>query len=163
MIRKAEIEELDTIHAIVYHAISNTFPNYYPQEVVEFILDYHKMRNIKQDIMRGNIYILSEGNIIIGTGSINGTEISRVFLLPEYQRQGYGSKIMDFLEKEIFQKSNKVRVEASLPAFKFYLKRGYKSVEFLEYPVFNGRIFFYPILEKQALNRIGTNIILRKI
>lgn len=159
-IKKAEIEDVDAIHAIVYHSISNTFANYYPQEVVEFILDYHKIENIKQDILRAKTYTLSEGNNLIGTGSINGAEINRVFLLPHYQGKGYGSKMMDFPEKEVFKKSNKVRLEASLPASKFYLNRGYKLVEFQEYPVSNGRFFFYPVLEKQDFNGTGTQNIL---
>lgn len=66
-----------------------------------------------------------QGNII-GTGSIRKNEICRLFILPEYQGKGYGSKLMDLLETRILENYPRVHVDASFPAESMYLKRGIK-------------------------------------
>ena len=95
MIKVADIEDLNIVYTIVCCAISEIFPAFYPQVVVEFLLDYHSKENIKQDILQGCIYLLFEENIFVGTGTFKEKEISRIFILPGYQGRGYGTKIMD--------------------------------------------------------------------
>lgn len=48
MIKVADIEDLNIVYTIVCCAISEIFPAFYPQVVVEFLLDYHSKENIKQ-------------------------------------------------------------------------------------------------------------------
>lgn len=63
---------------------------------------------------------------IVGTGSIRGNEICRLFILPGYQTKGYGSRLMDLLEDRIFREYQTVHIDASFPAESMYLKRGYQ-------------------------------------
>ena len=41
----------------------------------------------------------------------------RVYVLPEFQEQGFGSRMMDELEKEVFAEFDDCVPEASLPVF----------------------------------------------
>ena len=41
------------------------------------------------------------------------------------QSKGYGKQLMDFAEKEISKVSNRIVLDASLPAKRIYIKRGY--------------------------------------
>lgn len=155
MIKIAEIENLNTVYTIVHSAISETFPNYYPQVVVDFLLDYHSRENIKQDILLGCIYLLFEENTFVGTGTFKEKEISQVFILPDHQGRGYGTQIMDFLESQVFIKYDKVCLEASFSVLNFYLKRGYNTIENVSYPIGNEQVFSYLVMEKHRIPNVS--------
>ena len=65
------------------------------------------------------MYALENDGEIIGTGSHTDNHITRVYVLPEYQGHGFGSLIMDELEKEIFSCYDNCELDASLPACSF--------------------------------------------
>ena len=77
---------------------------------------------------------------IIGTGSHTDNHITRVYVLPEYQGQGFGSVIMNELEKEIFASYDYCELDASLPACIFYENKGYKTVKHIKYDIGNGAV-----------------------
>ena len=61
--------------------------------------------------------------------SIKENDICRLFVLPEFQGKGYGRELLDFAENEIAKKYEEIMLDASLPAKRIYLKRGYKEKE----------------------------------
>ena len=69
-------------------------------------------------------------------------------MLPNYQKQGYGSKIMDCLEEDISKKYDTVLLEASLSAVCLYEHRGYKTVGHGIYELQNDVKLVYEIMEK---------------
>ena len=85
---------------------------------------------------------------IIGTGSRTENHITRVYVLPEYQGQGFGSIIMDELEKEIFKNFDDCVLEASLSACIFYENRGYKTVRHVKEDIGGGKCMVYEIMRK---------------
>lgn len=101
--RKALPDEAERIFYIVQHTKDVIYPDYYTQAVVEFFGRLHSFDNIKIDIEQGRIYALVKDGKIIGTGSHTENHITRVYVLPEYQGQGFGSLIMDELEKRFFR------------------------------------------------------------
>ncbi len=50
-------------------------------------------------------------------------------MLPEFQHRGYGKTLLDFAEKKILESYECVQIDASFPAKRIYLKRGYKEIE----------------------------------
>ena len=62
----------------------------------------------------------------------------------------YGSKVMDFAEKEIFSKYSKIQLHASLPGKKFYIERGYSAVEYRTKKVCCDDWICIDIMEKRA-------------
>ncbi len=48
--------------------------------------------------------------------------ITRVYVLPEYQRKGYGTLIVKNIEAQISEKFDKAYLDASLPAAALYEK-----------------------------------------
>ncbi|SHF62406.1 GNAT family N-acetyltransferase [Dysgonomonas macrotermitis] len=153
MIRLASLEDLEITQSIVHETISSVYPNYYPQEVVEFFLEHHKKESIKEDIQSGKVYLLFDGDGFVATGTIDGEYMNRVFVLPVYHGKGYGSAIMDFLEEKIRREHTRVCVDSSLPAFGIYLKRGYVPVEYQEKVVENGRVLCYQIMTKESVTQ----------
>lgn len=146
---EARIEDLDIVKNIVCETIKNIYPNYYPKEVVEFFINHHNTENIKRDILNKNVWILKDKNEFVGTGTVNGNNILRLFVLPKYQQKEYGTLIMDFLEKKISLEYEKAILDSSLPAFDMYIKRGYISVANNKICTKNGRILCYQVMEKK--------------
>ncbi len=137
------------VSEIVEKTIKTVYPHYYPSGAVQFFLDLHSRERIKQVMSSEEIYLGMVQGKIIGTGSIRKNEICRLFILPEYQRKGYGSRLMDLLEARIFENYPKVHVDASFPAESMYLKRGYQIVSYEKIETENGDFLCYHTMEKR--------------
>ena len=137
------------VTAVVRETIQKVYPHYYPPGAVQFFLDLHSAARIKEVLICEEIYLaLVQGNII-GTGSIRKNEICRLFILPEYQGKGYGSRLMDLLEARIFENDPKVHVDASFPAESMYLKRGYQIISYEKIQTKNGDFLCYHAMERK--------------
>ena len=91
---------------------------------------------------------------MVGTGSCKGSHITRVFVAPEFQGQGYGRRIMENLEREIAREYPSICLDASLPAAHFYESRGYKTVRHGKREVEDNAILVYEMMEKQMTKNL---------
>lgn len=148
---KAAKESLDFIYEIVQNTVKAIYPKYYPKEVVDFFCELHSRENIAKDIENGNAGILLADNQIVGTGCCLDNHITRVYVLPKFQRKGYGSFIMQCLEDEISAKYDKVLLDASLPASHLYEQRGYYTIEHKKWFVENNVVLVYEVMEKELI------------
>ena len=85
----------------------------------------------------------------VGTVTIRKNEICRLFVLPQYQGNGYGKELMDFAEAEISKHYDDIILDASLSAKSIYLKRGYKEIEYHIITTENNDCLCYDIMKKQ--------------
>lgn len=148
---QAEKEDLLTVFNIVQDTIKKIYPKYYPEEVVEFFCTLHSKENIEKDICNHSVGLLINDGIVVGTGCYNENHITRVYVLPKYQKKGYGTYIMSMLEAKIAQKFQQVYLDASLPASHLYEKRGYVTKEHCEWEVENSVILVYEVMEKELV------------
>ena len=139
----------EQVAAIVKDTIQKVYPHYYPSGAVQFFLDLHSEARIEEVMYSEKIYFAMVQGNIIGTGSIRKNEICRLFILPEYQGKGYGSRLMDLLEARIFENNPKVHVDASFPAESMYLKRGYQITSYEKIETENGDFLCYHTMEKE--------------
>ena len=137
------------IQNVLHTAIKTIYPKYYPKEVVDFFCRHHSKEHILNGIASGNMGVLEYNDVIVGTGCFDGNHITGVYVLPSYQNQGYGSYIMNCLEKEIAQKYDTAILDASLPAVCLYEHRGYKTVGHGVYELENDVKLVYEIMEKK--------------
>lgn len=144
----ADKQELSNIYEVVQHTIKIIYPKYYPAEVVKFFCELHSQDAISKDIAKGNLYVLKEDGRVIGTGSFNKAHITRVYVLPECQKRGYGTFIIKNIEAEIAKDYDKAYLDASLPAVTLYEKLGFHTVRHERYPVENGVVLVYEVMEK---------------
>lgn len=147
--QSAALQEVRKIYEIVQYTIKAVYPKYYPAEVVDFFCDLHSMNAITQDVEAGNCGILIADGKIVGTGSFAENHITRVYVLPEYQKKGYGTFIVENIEEEIGKKHTEIYLDASLPAAALYEKLGYKTIKHEKHPVENGVILAYEIMKKK--------------
>lgn len=149
MIRKADVKENDAVTELVRKTIEAVYPKYYPAGAVDFFLAHHKTEKILADIEAGNVYVLEEDGVIVGTVTIDGNDIARLFVKPSEQGKGYGGQLLDFAENMIFGYSETVRLDSSLPAKPIYIKRGYKEKEYCKILTDNGDYLCYDVMERE--------------
>ena len=145
----ATADMADAIHHILHTTIKTIYPKYYPQEVVDFFCKHHSREHTLDGIASGNMGVLIVGNDIVGVGCYDSNHITGLYVLPDYQNQGCGSKIMDCLEAEISKVFDTVLLEASLSAVCLYEHRGYKTIGHGIYELENGVKLVYEIMEKK--------------
>ena len=148
MIRSAVLSESDIITELVRKTIKAVYPKYYPAGAVEFFLAHHKPEKIASDIEAGKVYVIEQDGIIVGTVTIDGNGIERLFVEPSGQGKGYGGKLLDFAENMILGYSEIIRLDSSLPAKSIYIKRGYKEKEYHKILTDNGDYLCYDIMER---------------
>lgn len=148
MIRPAVPAESDIITELVRETIKAVYPKYYPAGAVEFFLAHHKPEKIVSDIEAGKVYVTERDGVIVGTVTIDGNGIERLFVEPSKQGNGYGGKLIDFAENMIFGYSETVRLDSSLPAKAIYIKRGYREKEYCKILTDNGDYLCFDIMEK---------------
>ena len=139
------------IAAIAEETIKDSYPKYYPSGAVAFFLNLHNELNIASVKNQERIYLVCQKETVIGTISVRANEICRFFILPEYQKKGYGSCAMDLIEEELFQTYQSIQVAASFPAESMYLKRGYQIVSYETIETENGDVLCYHTMEKKRL------------
>ena len=149
MIRPAMLTESDIITELVRETIKAVYPKYYPAGAVEFFLAHHKPEKIASDIEAGKVYVILRDGVIVGTVTIDGNGIERLFVEPTKQGKGYGRKLLDFAENMIFGYSETVRLDSSLPAKSIYIKRGYREKEYCKILTDNGDYLCYDIMERE--------------
>lgn len=129
-ITKASVRDMTAVRDITQTTIRAVYPKYYPQGAVDFFSAHHSDDKISADILSGSVYLLKYEGKFAGTVTISDNHINRLFVLPEYQGRGFGRALMDMAEDAIFKSFDKIELDASLPAKKIYLNRGYKETEY---------------------------------
>lgn len=135
--------------AIAEETIKSIYPRYYPAGAVRFFLELHCEESIKAAREKEEIYLAAAGDELVGTGTIRRNEICRLFILPQYQGQGYGSRLMDMMEEKVFGRYPAVHIDASFPAESMYLKRGYQITAYEKIETENGDFLCYHTMEKR--------------
>lgn len=130
-LRRAVLSDIETIKQIVELTISEIYPHYYPKGAVEFFLRHHNETNIVRDIEQDQVFLCQDAEgTVVGTVTVTENEICRLFVLPACQGNGYGTEMLDHAEKAIAGRASEVILDASLPAKKLYLDRGYEAVSY---------------------------------
>lgn len=145
----AKSEDLENVYDVVQRTIKTIYPKYYPAEVVDFFCKHHNKEVISKDIEKGCVGVLRIKDKIIATGCFVENHITRVYVLPEYQKKGFGTFMIKNIEAQMSEKYDKAYLDASLPAAALYEKLDYKTVKHERYTVENGVILTYEVMEKE--------------
>jgi GNAT superfamily N-acetyltransferase len=134
-VRRFKPSDLDTVKSLIQRTIDACYSKVYCKEALQFFKDWHYDNRILNDAKEGYTIVLQKNNEVVGTGTIVGDEIRRVFVEPAFQRQGFGKIIMRKLEaKALALRIHLVKLDASIPSKVFYDSLGYVTFEetFLE-------------------------------
>jgi N-acetylglutamate synthase-like GNAT family acetyltransferase len=127
-IRRATAEDAEAVHEIVLRALRETNAPDYPASVIDrLVLTLPEAVASKLEEWRA--YVAVVDGRIVGTGSLNDKTVRAVFVHPDYQDRGIGTKLMDAVENAANAQSlNTLSVQSSITAQSFYAKRGFKVV-----------------------------------
>ena len=145
---KATLADFNQVKNIVHTTIKTIYPHYYPIGVVEFFLDHHSNENIQKAIETEIVLLLDVDGIIVGTGSANGNELGRLYVLPQFQGLSYGTAIMHELENIIRKDHSTIVLASSLPGYNLYLKLGYSTIKSEKIITSNQDVLYFNIMER---------------
>lgn len=105
----------------------------YPPEYIERLKQTHNAETLKQRAKEGHMYVVCDGDKIVGTGtiapfwgSVTESIFLTIFVLPEYQGRGLGRLIIETLEQDEYAiRASRIEIPASLTAVNFYRHFGY--------------------------------------
>ena len=157
----ADKKDTERVYELVQETIKTIYPKYYLKEIVDMFCEFHSRENIMQDIIDENLYILLDCGELIGTGTKKENHITRVYVLPKFQKKGYGTFIINHLEELISEKYAYADIDASLPACRLYSYLGYQTVDHGIWECKNGVIQVYEIMKKQLKSNLNNQFILR--
>lgn len=105
----------------------------YGESAINKLLKTHDASWVRQVAGHAHMYLFCRDGKIVGCGSISGywdsmdeSILLTIFVLPEYHGMGIGRTIIKTLEEdELFLKSRRIEIPASVTAVEFYRKLGY--------------------------------------
>jgi N-acetylglutamate synthase-like GNAT family acetyltransferase len=128
-LRVAREDDLANIKRLVDKTIDISYENTYAQEALEFFKKHHALEDIREDLQQEYLVVVEINDEIIGTGTLVGNEIGRVFVNPKFQGKGLGKTIMEKLERKAVVKDiETIYLDASLFAYDFYKYLGYETI-----------------------------------
>jgi citrate lyase synthetase len=123
-----------------------------PKEGLEYLKNnLWGLEVLKKDAKEGYTVVVKDDDKVIGTGTIVGNYISKIYVKPEYHGCGIGKLIVKYLEDKA--KSNgvkKIFLASNLSAEKFYTKLGYYTTENRELSTPNGYVFKISWMQKDT-------------
>lgn len=132
-IRRFKTEDAQELSEVIACTMRECNVKDYGEELIELCIAGKTPEKLIECSNWMHIYVLCDGDRIVGTGSIgpywgSTTESSlfTIFVLPEYQGRGLGRLIVETLEQdEYFLCAERVEIPASLTAVNFYKRMGY--------------------------------------
>ena len=121
------------VASLVARTLKESNSQDYSAEYIEDTITSHSAEVLIERAKEGHMYVVCDKERIVGCGAIAGywgsqTEsiLLTIFVLPEYQGKGIGSKIIHTLEQdEYFLRAKRIEIPASITAVEFYRKMGY--------------------------------------
>ncbi len=125
-IRKLGEEDLQTVYRLIQTTIDISYHEGYPREAIEFFKDYHSKEHILNDAATGYTVVAECDSEVLGTGTLSGINIRRVFVSPPHQHRGIGKLLVQELERKAsFEKLATIDLEASLVSRQFWESLGF--------------------------------------
>jgi GNAT superfamily N-acetyltransferase len=155
IVRAFQQADLPRLKSLIHRTIATCYPGYYCAEAVRFFIEYHSEQAIRQDAGAGCTLVVDRAGRVLGTGTLAGDEIKRVFVDPAFQRQGLGRLLMQRLEETALAAAvTIVTLDASLPSRAFYDRLGYTTVEKASRTVEGGRRLDYFKMQKVLITSL---------
>lgn len=127
-IRQAAAEDTKSVYEIVLSALRETNARDYPPSVIDRLV-LTLPDKVASNLQTWCSFVAIVDGRVVGTGSLNGQTVTSVYVHPDYQGRGIGTKLMEALENAANARSQRtLSVQSSVTAKMFYANRGFKLV-----------------------------------
>jgi len=152
LIKEIQKEDLIKVKYLIDEVTNFTYQSQISKEGYEYLKSkMWTLEILEKDARKGYTIVVRDNDKIIGTGTIVGNYISKIYIKPEYHGRGIGKLIVNYLEKKA--KSNGIKtifLASNLTAEKFYTKLGYIPTENREIRTPDGYIFKMSWMKKDT-------------
>jgi ribosomal protein S18 acetylase RimI-like enzyme len=136
-IRHAEPEDAEKIHDVALKSWKDTYSHILSEKTIEEVIeDWYSIEDLREHTEHPIFYVAENGEEVIGfvhaTVENKKATLHRIYLDPEYQGQGIGSKLYEKTENDLKQDADKIGRELLAENKKgnnFYQKQGCKESE----------------------------------
>ena len=137
-IRKAKPEDTEYIQEAAERTWKETYIEILHEQTIQRIIDdWYGSESLKRQIREHRyFYIIEEDGGLAGfinaTVEDNIAELHRLYIYPDYWRQGFGTELYSKLEEELPSEVKKIRltiIPENDPAVEFYQGHGFEKVE----------------------------------
>jgi phosphoglycolate phosphatase len=136
--------DIDAVYDLVQTTINISYAQIYPREAIDFFEHHHSVENILKDLERGYIVVAELEGKIIGTGTLVGNSVRRVFVNPLNQGKGIGILVYKELERKAKADGfTQLTLDSSLKSRTFWASQGFVLVQEFAMPVDNGQNLIY--------------------
>ena len=132
-IRRFAEQDAPAVSALITTTLRVSNTKDYPPDLMEELVLHMQPADILQRASWAHFYVAEEEGRIVGCGAIgpywgkeDESSLFTIFVLPEYQGQGIGRKIVETLEGDEFAlRAKRIEIPASITGLPFYRKMGY--------------------------------------
>src|SRR5215212_458176 len=126
VIRAFEPRDAASVSALIRRTMRESNSRDYPLERLQPLIDYFSPEKVRQ-LGQERVCLVAEiDQLLIGTAALDGAELATFFVLPEYQGQGIGMRLLAAIEEQArMQRITHITVDASLTGAAFYARMGY--------------------------------------
>lgn len=132
-IRKFQETDAEEVSALIAETLRTTNIKDYSPEYIEKEVKNVQPHKILERAQWTHFYVVCEEHKIVGCGAIgpywgkeDESSLFNIFILPEYQGQGMGRKMVETLEQdEYFLRAKRIEIPASITGAPFYRRMGY--------------------------------------
>ena len=153
-IRRFAKDDLPAVKALIDRTIEISYKAVYPMEAIGFFKDHHSREHILTGAERGYSIVMLAEKRTVGTGTLVGTNIRRVFVDSQLQGKGIGKMIMKDLEDQAKKEGIEVvDLESALVSKGFYDLLGYNGKEQTHIPLQNSQKLIYYKMNRRLTKR----------
>jgi citrate lyase synthetase len=137
------------VFRLLQDTIEASYRGVYTEEGIKLFKDYHSLENIKTDAAAGYAVVAENNGEIIGTGTLTGSNVRRVYISPHNQHRGIGKLIAAELERKAAEENiSTLDLSASPVSKRFWESVGYTLQEEKSIPLENNRELRYFYMKK---------------
>ncbi|MFB6145495.1 MAG: N-acetyltransferase family protein [Candidatus Nanohaloarchaea archaeon] len=136
-IRHAEPQDAEGIHDIALKSWKDAYSRFLSEDTIEEVIeDWYSVEDLEEETGDQIFYVAEKDGKVVGfvhaTIEDGGASLHRIYLDPDYQRQGIGSKLYERMMKELPETTEKIELEVLAENKKgksFYRKKGFETQE----------------------------------
>ncbi|WP_421709581.1 GNAT family N-acetyltransferase [Algihabitans sp.] len=129
-IRLATKDDATAISSVVCNTLRRSNAQDYSETVIDRLLNNFTPQCIAEMMSRRTVFVAISNDEVIGTAALEQSTVKTVFVAPEHQRKGIGSRLMKAVEASARSAGlGSLTIASSLTAERFYTTLGYKSLK----------------------------------
>lgn len=119
-IREIEEKDIENVSKLIQNTLRNVNLSIGTEFAIKEQIEEYNVNGLKDMVNNRNFYVLVDDENIIGVGAYKDDKIHSVFIRHDKIKNGYGKKLMKFLENKI--ECNDINLVSGVGSVKFYKK-----------------------------------------